>query len=49
MNLELENIDNNVFTVYAIDSRGNSNTKQISPSTYIDYFEPYITSPTNSN
>lgn len=45
VNLMLSNIDNNVFTVYAIDSRGNSTAKQISPSTYIDYFEPYITSP----
>ena len=45
VNLELENIDNNVFTVYAIDSRNNSTAKQISPEEYIDYFEPYITSP----
>lgn len=27
----------NIFTMYAIDSRGNSTPKQISPSTYIDY------------
>ena len=45
VNLELENIDNNVFTVYAIDSRNNSTAKQISPEEYIDYFKPYITSP----
>lgn len=37
VNLELENIDNNVFIVYAIDSRGNSTTKQISPTEYIAY------------
>lgn len=37
VNLDLTAIDNNVFTVYAIDSRGNSTAKQISPSTYLDY------------
>jgi hypothetical protein len=42
VNLELENIDNNVFTVYAIDSRNNSTAKQISPEEYIDYFRPII-------
>jgi hypothetical protein len=37
VNLDLNAIDNNVFTVYAIDSRGNSTSKQISPSIYKDY------------
>ena len=29
---------NNIFTMYAIDSRGNSTSKQISPAQYVDYF-----------
>lgn len=29
---QIDNVDSNVFTVYAIDSRGNSTAKQISPS-----------------
>jgi hypothetical protein len=37
VNLDLSAIDNNVFTVYAIDSRGNSTPKQISPAIYKDY------------
>jgi hypothetical protein len=42
VNLELENIDNNVFIVYAIDSRNNSTVVQKSPNVYIDYFRPII-------
>lgn len=30
-------VKSNIFTMYAIDSRGNSSLKQISPSRYIDY------------
>lgn len=30
-------VKSNIFTMYAIDSRGNSTSKQISPSRYIDY------------
>jgi hypothetical protein len=37
VNLDINAIDNNMFTVYAIDSRGNSISKQISPSAYLDY------------
>lgn len=37
----IEGAKNNIFTMYAIDSRGNSSYKQISPSRYIDY-EPII-------
>lgn len=33
----INNAKNNVFTMYAIDSRGNSANKQISPSRYIEY------------
>lgn len=29
--------DNNIFNMYAIDSRGNSTIKQISPSNYLNY------------
>lgn len=43
VNLSLNSINNNVFSVYAIDSRGNSTLKQISPANYIDYFKPVIT------
>lgn len=42
VDLTINAIDNNVFIVYAIDSRGNSTQKQISPATYIDYFKPVI-------
>lgn len=45
VNLQLNNIDNNVFTIYAIDSRGNSTSKQISPSAFIDYFDRYFSTP----
>lgn len=44
VDLILNAIDNNVFIVYAIDSRGNSTPVQKSPSTYIDYFKPVIAS-----
>jgi hypothetical protein len=37
VNIDLTEIENNIFTVYAIDSRGNSTTKQISPTEYIAY------------
>lgn len=33
----IENADNNVITMYAIDSRGNSTAKQITASNYINY------------
>ena len=32
----------NIFNMYAIDSRGNSTVKQISPSTYLDYSDIII-------
>ena len=40
---QIDNVVNNVFTVYAIDSRGNSTSKQISPSAYYDYSNIKIT------
>jgi hypothetical protein len=40
--LILNAIDNNVFMVYAIDSRNNSTVVQKSPNVYIDYFRPTI-------
>jgi len=40
--MNIEKVDNNVFTVYAIDSRKNSTLKQISPSNYINYFKPVL-------
>ena len=39
--LILNTIDNNVFMVYAIDSRNNSSSTK-SPNVYIDYFRPTI-------
>ncbi|MDD4794987.1 MAG: hypothetical protein PHG03_00275 [Bacilli bacterium] len=42
VDLTLNAIDNNVFIVYAIDSRGNSTQKQISPANYINYIKPTI-------
>ena len=33
----IENADNNVITMYAIDSRGNSTAKQTTATNYIDY------------
>ena len=33
----INSVKNNIFTMYAIDSRGNSTPKQISPLGYIDY------------
>lgn len=42
--LTLNAVDNNVFIVYAIDSRGNSTPVQISPASYINYTIPVITS-----
>lgn len=33
----INSVRSNIFTMYAIDSRGNSTFKQISPSRYIDY------------
>lgn len=43
--ISLTNVDNNIFIIYAIDSRGNSTLKQISPSIFIEYFKPYFSSP----
>lgn len=40
---QIDNVVNNVFTVYAIDSRGNSTAKQISPSAFYDYSNIKIT------
>lgn len=42
--IELYNIDSNTFTMYAIDSRGNSTAKQIMASNYIDYSPIKVTS-----
>lgn len=33
----INSVKSNIFTMYAIDSRGNSTPKQLSPSNYIDY------------
>lgn len=41
--IDINAIDNNVFTVYAIDSRGNSTNKIKSPLDFIEYFQPSIT------
>ena len=43
VNGQIDNVDSNVFTVYAIDSRGNSTPKQISPSAYYNYSNIKIT------
>lgn len=40
---KIDNVDSNVFTVYAIDSRGNSTAKQISPKAYYNYSNIKIT------
>ena len=40
---QIDNVDSNVFTVYAIDSRGNSTSKQISPSAFYNYSNIKIT------
>ena len=40
---QIDNVLSNVFTVYAIDSRGNSTAKQISPSAFYDYSNIKIT------
>lgn len=40
---QIDNVDSNVFTVYAIDSRGNSTAKQISPSAFYNYSNIKIT------
>lgn len=40
---QIDNVESNVFTVYAIDSRGNSTAKQISPSAFYDYSNIKIT------
>lgn len=37
--ITISNAENNVFNMYAIDSRGNSTLKTISPSTYKNYSE----------
>ena len=47
VNIDINAIDNNVFSVYAIDSRNLSTIKQISPSTYLDY-NPIILSNANA-
>lgn len=38
----INNVLSNIFNMYAIDSRGNSTVKQISPSTYLDYADIVI-------
>jgi hypothetical protein len=38
----IDNADSNIFNVYAIDSRGNSTVKQISPSRFLDYSDIVI-------
>lgn len=38
----IEKVLSNIFNMYAIDSRGNSTVKQISPSTYLDYSDIII-------
>lgn len=40
---QIDNVLSNIFTVYAIDSRGNSTAKQISPSAFYDYSNIKIT------
>lgn len=40
---QIDNVLNNIFTVYAIDSRGNSTSKQISPSAFYNYSNIKIT------
>lgn len=40
---QIDNVLNNIFTVYAIDSRGNSTAKQISPSAFYNYSNIKIT------
>lgn len=43
VNGKIDNVESNIFTVYAIDSRGNSTAKQISPSAYYNYSNIKIT------
>ena len=43
VNGQIDNVLNNIFTVYAIDSRGNSTAKQISPSAFYNYSNIKIT------
>lgn len=43
VSVQIDNVDSNVFTVYAIDSRGNSTAKQISPSAFYNYSNIKIT------
>lgn len=38
----IDQVQNNVFVIYAIDSRNNSTMKQINAETYLDYFKPKI-------
>ncbi|MBQ9314881.1 MAG: hypothetical protein IJ220_07865 [Clostridia bacterium] len=38
----IDKVLSNIFNMYAIDSRGNSTVKQISPSTYLDYSDIII-------
>ena len=42
VNGTINNVDSNIFNMYAIDSRGNSTVKQISPSRYLDYTDIII-------
>lgn len=42
VSLTVSDIDSNIITVYAIDSRGNSTSKQLTPSTFLNYTEPII-------
>lgn len=44
VSLTLNNVDNNVIRVYAIDSRNNSTSKDLSPSAFIDYTDIKILS-----
>lgn len=42
VNTTIQQVLNNVFTMYAIDSRNNSTMKQLSPAIYLDYKKPTI-------
>jgi hypothetical protein len=42
VNGTINKVDSNIFNMYAIDSRGNSTVKQISPSRYLDYTDIII-------
>ena len=42
VNGTINKVDSNIFNMYAIDSRGNSTVKQISPNNYLDYSDIII-------